>query len=55
MDLRWINGAVAGLALGLLSMAGTTREARLTAPDARLAALENRSRAPRTTRVPCSS
>jgi len=41
MDLRWINGAVAGLAIGLLSMAGTTREARLTAPDARLAALES--------------
>jgi hypothetical protein len=41
MDQRWVNGAVAGLAVGLLSMAGTTREARMTAPDdGRLAALE---------------
>jgi hypothetical protein len=43
MDLRWINGAVAGLALGLLTMAGTTLEARVTPPDdGRLAALESR-------------
>jgi hypothetical protein len=42
MDLRWINGAVAGLALGLLTMAGTTRETRVTAADGgRLLALES--------------
>jgi hypothetical protein len=42
MDLRWLNGAVAGLAIGLLSVAGTTREARVTVPDdGRLAALES--------------
>lgn len=48
MDLGWMNGAVAGLALGLLTLAGTTREARVTAPDnGQLAALESRvARAP---------
>ncbi len=43
MDLRWINGSAAGLALALLTMAGTAREARVTPADAgRLAALESR-------------
>jgi hypothetical protein len=48
MDLRWINGAMVGAALGLLAMSTTLHEARVTAPDeGRLAALENRvARAP---------
>jgi hypothetical protein len=41
MDLRWMNGAVAGAALGLLAMSETTHVARVTAPDdGQLATLE---------------
>jgi hypothetical protein len=46
-----MNGAVAGLAVGLLTMAGTTREARVTAPDdGRMISLETQvARAPNDT------
>jgi Flp pilus assembly protein TadD len=41
MDLGWINGAVAGLAVGLLTIGATTHETRVMVPDdGRLAALE---------------